>query len=237
MWAPQQSAALASAHRLTMGAMRVGTWNMAGRWGPDHRALLDEAACEVWLLPEVAPRSDLPEPLVRSAEMPGTRRRAWAAIWSNAPLRAVASPHPATAVATTGGFRFCSSVLPWRSAGATWPDGGANTAERTAAALHRLRPTLCDASEPVIWGGDWNHSMAGPERAGSTAGRLAIQELVGAAGLTVATHACPHAIGGLLSIDHIALPARTHISSCSRIRATVGARRLSDHDAYVVDFQ
>lgn len=33
--------------------MRVGTWNLAGRWTRAHRDLLSKASCDVWLLTEV----------------------------------------------------------------------------------------------------------------------------------------------------------------------------------------
>lgn len=29
--------------------MRIGTWNLAGRWSPDHRDHLLGADCDVWL--------------------------------------------------------------------------------------------------------------------------------------------------------------------------------------------
>jgi endonuclease/exonuclease/phosphatase family metal-dependent hydrolase len=126
-------------------------------------------------------------------------------------------------------------VLPWRAAGPTWPDVGADTAGRTTAALARLRPTLVDAGRPVVWGGDWNHAMAGREYAGTTAGRAAIHDLLAEAGLCVVTAGQPHAIDGLLSIDHIAVPAGARVGSCRRVAAVADGRRLSDHDAYVVE--
>ena len=33
--------------------MRIGTWNLGGRWGDQHRAFLRRRDCDVWLLTEV----------------------------------------------------------------------------------------------------------------------------------------------------------------------------------------
>ena len=75
--------------------------------------------------------------------------------------------------------------------------------------------------------------MIGREHAGSIEGRNAIHALIAEAGLRVATAEQPHALDGLLSIDHIALPD-DWAASCGRIRATAEGKRLSDHDAYTV---
>ena len=53
--------------------------------------------------------------------------------------------------------------------------------------------------------------------------------------ITVTTGAAPHRIEGLLSIDHIAVPSTWVVRSCRRIPASDGDRRLSDHDAYVIE--
>ena len=53
-------------------------------------------------------------------------------------------------------------------------------------------------------------------------------------GLAVPTTDLAHVIDGVLRIDHVAVPAPA-TASASRIVADVGGKRLSDHDAYVVD--
>ena len=40
--------------------VRVGTWNLEGRWSQDHRELLVAQECEVWLLTEVRDDTSLP---------------------------------------------------------------------------------------------------------------------------------------------------------------------------------
>jgi hypothetical protein len=39
-----------------MRAVRIGTWNLEGRWWPDHLHLLEAAGCDLWLLTEVPRR-------------------------------------------------------------------------------------------------------------------------------------------------------------------------------------
>jgi hypothetical protein len=33
--------------------MRIGTWNLAGRWDARHERLMRDQACDVWLVTEV----------------------------------------------------------------------------------------------------------------------------------------------------------------------------------------
>jgi hypothetical protein len=85
----------------------------------------------------------------------------------------------------------------------------------------------------VVWGGDWNHAMTGPESAGSLAGRAAIARLAGRLDLRVPTPGLPHRLGGAQrTIDHIAVPAAHPV----RLAHRIPARHLSDHDADVVAF-
>ena len=50
----------------------------------------------------------------------------------------------------------------------------------------------------------------------------------------VPTAKLPHPIAGLLSIDHVAVPEGT-AATARRVEATHEGKRLSDHDAYVVE--
>ena len=65
-------------------------------------------------------------------------------------------------------------------------------------------------------------------------GRQAVLDAVEQLGLVVPTTDLPHHIDGLLSIDHVAVPA-SWSAAAARISADNGDRRLSDHDAYVVE--
>ena len=89
------------------------------------------------------------------------------------------------------------------------------------------------AASSLVWGGDWNHALTGKEHAGSAGGRAAITGALDELGLVVPTAELPHRIDGLLSIDHIAV-SQEFAGEPTRVVAAKGAKRLSDHDAYVV---
>lgn len=90
------------------------------------------------------------------------------------------------------------------------------------------------ASPHLVWGGDWNHALTGREQAGSMAGRESVLGALDELGLVVPTSALPHVTEGLLSIDHVAVPLGP-AAAAKRVSAEAGGKRLSDHDAYVVD--
>ena len=91
------------------------------------------------------------------------------------------------------------------------------------------------ASAPTVWGGDWNHAMAGRDWSGSKQGRRSLLEAVDQLGLQLPTADSPHQIEGLLSIDHIAVPAEWSVLEVEHRPALVGGAKISDHDAYVVE--
>ncbi|KRF01535.1 hypothetical protein ASG88_08745 [Nocardioides sp. Soil777] len=68
-----------------MRVVRIGTWNLAGRWSDHHGALLEEAACDVWLLTEVSERVALEGYRLHASQAPMTTRRDWAAVVSRQP--------------------------------------------------------------------------------------------------------------------------------------------------------
>lgn len=213
--------------------MRIGTWNLAGRWSDDHRNLLLEGDCDVWLLTEVNERTSLPGYAIHMSDVPMTARRRWAAVASRLPMASSPDPHPASAAAQLGATTYVSSVLPWRNArsGSVWV--GERHADRTQNAVGDLLLRL-RAAPSLVWGGDWNHALTGKEYAGSKGGRDAITGAIDELGLVVPTTELPHALDGLLTIDHVAVPARS-AATARRVVAECEGKRLSDHDAYVVD--
>jgi hypothetical protein len=213
--------------------VRIGTWNLAGRWSDDHRSLLLEADCDVWLLTEVNERTRLPGYAIHLSAAPMAARRRWAAVASRLPMASSPDPHPASAAAQVGATTYVSSVLPWRAArsGPVW--AGERHADRTQHAVDDLLLRL-RAAPSLVWGGDWNHALIGKEYAGSKAGRVSITGALDELGLVVPTAELPHAIQGLLSIDHVAVPAGSS-ATARRVVAAGDRERLSDHDAYVVD--
>lgn len=85
-----------------------------------------------------------------------------------------------------------------------------------------------------MWGGDWNHALSGRECSGSTTGRQSILEAMSRLGLAAPTHDLPHQLPGLLSVDHVAVPAGWSVAAAEHHIAGPPGRRISDHDAYVV---
>lgn len=208
--------------------MKVGTWNMEGRWTPAHEELLRDQRCDVWLLTEVSDRMTLGDHNGIRTTSAMAPKKAWAGVFSTHPLERLPEPHPASAAATVDGMTFCSSVLPWKGSGGEAPWTGGNHAVRTEAAVRSISATLPHGD--LVWGGDWNHSLSGREYAGSMEGRQHVLDAVEALRLDVPTSHEPHRISGLLSIDHIAVPR-----GWPALAKRVVADGLSDHDAYVVE--
>jgi endonuclease/exonuclease/phosphatase family metal-dependent hydrolase len=191
------------------------------------------ADCDVWLLTEVNERTSLPGYAVSPSQALMARRRRWAAVASRLPMGSSPDPHPASAQAQIGATTYVSSVLPWRACGSRHPWVGARHVDKTEHAVEDLLLRLRTA-DSLVWGGDWNHALDGREHAGSQGGRREIARAVDELSLVVPTAQLPHPIEGLLSIDHIAVPRRT-AATAERVEATHEGKRLSDHDAYVVD--
>ena len=214
-------------------SVRIGTWNLAGRWSDDHLTLMLGADCDVWLLTEVGERTALPGYALHLSQGLIARRRRWAGIASRLPMASCPDPHPASAMAQIGATTYVSSILPWRSCGTRAPWVGTRHADKTLNSVDDLLLHLRPAGS-LVWGGDWNHALSGKEYAGSIGGRLEVLRALDELCLTAPTADLPHRIEGLLSIDHIALPKGT-ATSASRIVAERDGTRLSDHDAYVVE--
>lgn len=209
-------------------SLRIGTWNLDGRSGPRQRDFLASLGCDVLLLTEVPEDLDLGPWTMYLSEAEIREGVRYAAVLART-LVLRSSPHPASAVAEHRGWRFCSSVLPWRGSGGAAPWSGANQAERTQAACRAIA-----GGEVDVWGGDWNHGVHGRDWAGSRGGRAAIEDAVARLGLQVVTGGLPAAGDRQRSIDHIAIPRKALVDSVQRVVAQDGRGRLSDHDAYVV---
>ena len=217
---------------VTITRVRIGTWNLDGKWSPDHLELLTRQGCDAWLLTEVHPKVVIPSMKGhRTADLMG-RGKTWAAVFSSEDPVIEHDPHRATAMAYIDGIRFMSSVLPWRSCGPSWE--GTTLAEKLSATLVVLDKYL---DETTVWGGDWNQALEGPEYVGSLDGRRHIVELTQELGLSVPTSALGSASKGHRAIDHIAVPIAWDVSAAYRVAAQAGGRRLSDHDAYVISVE
>lgn len=215
--------------------IRVGTWNLAGRWTPAHLDFLVSLDCDVLLLTEVDTRTRFPEHELRVSAAPMRTGCSWAGVATRAPAHPRPDPHPASALVECGRLLWCSSVLPWAGCGGAFPWRGPDHGTRTRATLDDLLAAL--PREGLVWGGDWNHSLSGPEHAGGKTGRAHLLSTIDALGLEPATRHLAHPAEGLLSIDHVALPRGTQVLSSEAVSAVDAGRRLSDHDAYVVAFE
>jgi endonuclease/exonuclease/phosphatase family metal-dependent hydrolase len=211
--------------------VRIGTWNLEGRWDDRHLDLITRMDCDVLLLTEVSERVHLAEYEMHLGDQLMARQRRWAAVATRQlPLRPLPAPHGASAMVELEGLRVCSSILPWRGCGTRGPWTGSTTSEKTSAAVAEI-----EAHAPSVWGGDWNHALSGREWTGSIDGRRTLLAAVERLQLQVPTAEMPHQIDGLVSIDHLAVPTTWEVRATQRYRAFVGAARISDHDAYVVD--
>ena len=210
--------------------MRIATWNLEGKWTPRHHWLIRSLQADVLLLTEVLADVELKGFNVHFTEQEMRRGRRWAAIASSAPLRPLPDPHGTTALAEIEGLRVASSILPWRNSGSAPPWSGRDQGLRTTAAVSRVR-----AAAPVVWGGDWNHELAGRLYAGSKDGRMSIVGALDDLGLYAPTYASPHRLQGACTIDHVAIPAFWTAASVERVSGVVDGVEVSDHDAYVVE--
>ena len=210
--------------------MRIGTWNLAGRWDARHLDLINTMDCDVLLLTEVSERLDVHGYELHLGRQVMAPKRRWAAVASRLSMTPEPDPHGASAMVELEGLRVCSSILPWRSCGTRDPWVGDTSAEKTSAAVAAV-----EANSPSVWGGDWNHALSGREWSGSVAGRQSLLAALERLELHVPTASSPHQIEDLLSIDHIAVPNSWVVRATHRHRASVGASRISDHDAYVVE--
>lgn len=209
--------------------MRIATWNLDARWNNDRQDFMLGLDADVLLLTEVLPTAEVPGYDLHMTKATMVRGQRYAAIASRHGLVPLPDPRGASAAAIIGGLRFVSSVLPWRSAGDDAPWKGRSQSETTPAAVRDIL-----AAAPDVWGGDWNHELAGGIWSGSRAGRVAILDAIERLQLQVPTSELACHSDGDRSIDHITVPEAWMVLSADRVVAAVGGRRLSDHDAYVV---
>lgn len=212
--------------------MRIGTWNLAGRWSDTRADFLAALECDVLLLTEVHHQTRVPGYRGRTSYALMAPDRFWAAVFTTGPHVGYPAPHGAAAMVVADKVTFVSSVLPWRSCGSGLPWQGERHADKTAhavAPIARLRP-------PLVWGGGWNHALEGSDHVGSKEGRDHIFEVIDAQGLQVPTAELP-AHKGERTVDHVAVPKEWVLISSEHVVAEADGKRLSDHDAYVVEVE
>jgi hypothetical protein len=219
--------------------IRIGTWNLQGRWSQLHRDLLTGQSADLWLLTEVNSKILGSPGIVTDFHCHTSgnymqKNRHWSAVLSRAPHEVLADPHAASAAVRVEGITYCSSVLPWAGCGrqldSPWIDG--SPADKTSAAVGEIINRF--PGSKVVWGGDWNQNLSGGRQfVGSTEMRDVIESALLSMNLKVPTRDLPRRLPGFRSIDHIAIPTCWNIGRAERIPA----EGLSDHEAYVVEVE
>jgi len=211
--------------------VRIGTWNLEGRWSADHADALAGADCDVWLLTEAPPRATLDgyEQHLSAALTPGSLH--WSGLLSRLPIERLPDPHPTAVVARVDGVLMCASVLPWPFAEPGLPWEGESHLEQLETTVAAVQAVL--KSEDVVWGGGWNQPLHGNIVGFSPTVQAAILTAVDALELQVPTASLTARHGrGQSSIDHVAVPASWVVAEVGKVDLPDG---LSDHDAYWVD--
>lgn len=214
-----------------LSLMRIGTWNLEGKWSDRHARFLHRQDCDVWMLTEVHIQTELQGYEMAATTLPMVKDRHWSAILSATSLLRQDDPHPTTASAIIDGTTYWCSVLPWRTCGRKPPWVDSNTADQMAAVLVQLEPAR--PAGRLVWGGDWNQALLGKDYAGSNDGRRDLLTSIDRFKLQVPTAGLGHRKPGHASIDHIAIPHEDHATRVERLPVEAA---LSDHDAYVIDF-
>lgn len=212
--------------------MRIGTWNLEGKWSEAHERVLVDLACDVWLLTENPPGSRLAGYFQHLSSERMSETKHWAGIVSRWPLRPIPAPHPATVAAEISGLLFCCSVLPWPRSGGGEPWSGGSHAARMAATLDAITPVL--AGRDAVWGGDWNQPLVGNLTGFSRIAQQHLLDAIDALGVQVPTCNLVARNNIQASIDHIAVPADWRVVDAG---STQVPPRLSDHDAYWVEIE
>ena len=117
------------------GRLRIGTWNLAGRWSDEHATLIADQRCDVWLLTEVRNDVDLNGYHRHFSEAVIVGRCSWAAVFTRSALRGLMGPHGASAAAEVDGVSYCSLILPWQSCRSRHPRVGSRHGDKSGAAV------------------------------------------------------------------------------------------------------
>jgi hypothetical protein len=237
--------------------VRVGTWNLErggqrGLRSASQLSVLEALNLDVVVLTEPAAslsagRDGVVASPARRAGPVGLE--AWVAIVGSGVVP-IGPPLPFERLAAAARLRangrdiiLYGSVLPWRSAPLHVPDltlPGESSADMFVRFLdvQKQDVALLQKSYPdalVVWAGDFNQSLTGPNVVGSARGRVALGAALEGLGFQAWNSEQVHAHAALRTIDLICGPVEQPIRSVERIDPVTNGRRLSDHAGYVVD--
>jgi endonuclease/exonuclease/phosphatase family metal-dependent hydrolase len=219
--------------------MRIATWNLerGGRSRaarPAQEETLRALSADVVVLtePPAAYRSGpgiVTSPALRSGV---EGRESWVAIVGAAvepiPLEV---PYERLAVAAriaVGGRSHAPEIV---RDGEEFSGVFSRVLESQRADLSKLRAN----GEPVVWAGDFNQSVAGPNQGGSKVGRAALNKCLADLDLVAWNSHADHGRGSLRAVDLICGPKAQAILAQGRIDPTRNGVRMSDHAGYWVD--
>lgn len=236
--------------------MRVATWNLERGGSSAESAqrqleVLDRLGADVLVVTEpptaLLARGDVAyAPALREGRH---GRESWVAVTGpNVKLIDAEIPYERLAVAASverNDLRLLvyGSVLPWRSAPRHVP-ALARTGETATHMFERFLSeqeadivTIRRAhpNTPLVWAGDFNQSLEGPNATGSRAGRTLLDACLTRLGLSAWNRSASHALDGLSAIDLICGPEDLLVEGILRIDPVQGGQHLSDHAGYVVD--
>ena len=212
--------------------MRIGTWNLEGRWSADHARAMAEASCDIWLLTAVRPRVSLEGYHQHLNDTLIAEGNHWAGLLARWPIEPQPDPHPASALGRIDGRLYCSSVLPWpllHEDGVDLWDGDDHLG-RVTATIEALTPAL--AGGEAVWGGTWNQPLAGNIVGYSRTGQQALDAVVDDLGLQVPTAGLRGRNGRQNTVDQIAVPKTWLLADAGSVAVE---ETLSDHDIYWVE--
>ena len=234
--------------------MRIATWNLerGGRTtaaGTAQRETLQELGADVVVLTEPPDSFERGPGVVTSPAHPlGTRGPgAWVAIVGpHVEPVPVELPYERLAAAARVGIAgrnviFYGTVLPWLAVRSHAPElvrPGEAFVDVFKRALEEQQSDLLNLQRGgalVVWAGDFNQSVDGPNHGGSREGREALNRCLADLGFAAWNGRARHAHEGLFAIDLICGNKDQAILEQGRIDPIRGGVRMSHHAGYWVD--
>lgn len=237
--------------------MRLGLWNLqrGGRHGAAYGRqvrLLDTLNLDIAVLTEPPAKAltTTGDVVASPAQRVGAAgAEAWVAVVGHG-VQPVPPAHPferlAVAARYSAGGRsviIYGCVLPWRTARTQAPElaltgesAGGMFARVLSDQKRDVESLVADHPDAlVLWVGDFNQSLAGPNVVGSNRGRGGLNNALDDLGFEAWNANAPHACADLHTIDLICGPSAQPLHRVGRVDPMVDGRRLSDHAAYWVE--
>ena len=138
---------------------------------------------------------------------------------------------------------FYGSVLPWNAIRSHAPELVHGGEAATAVFMRLLREQLQDIGDlrrrfehdEIVWAGDFNQTVTGPNRSGSHAKRRALVDALKSARLEAWNGDAAHAKDGLCAVDLICGAPSERPTRLGRIEPVRDRVVMSDHAGYWVD--